>query len=141
MLFFLKEIKASFSEYSGRLLLSLLSGGMCFPCCDITVDLAELQVHGQVRVLDLKWCTLPVVLWCNKRSCMVLFIVLTMCCRNRVQSQLSICKFPLVSDKGRSAAFARLSRATTDLWRDGKFIFPGKMEFRCGAEPCRYGGK
>lgn len=56
----------------------------------ITVDLAELQVRGQVRALDLKWCTLPVVLWCNKSSCTVLFIALTMCCRNRVQSQLSI---------------------------------------------------
>lgn len=107
----------------------------------ITVDLAELQVRGQVRALDLKWCTLPVVLWCNKSSCTVLFIALTMCCRNRVQSQLSICTFPLVSDKGRSAEFARLSRATTDLWRDGRFIFPGKMQFHCGAEPCRYGGK
>lgn len=94
MLLFLKELKASFGEYSSCLLLLLPLGAMCFPHCDITVELAELQVHGQVRALDLKRYTLPVVLWCNKRSCMVLVIVLTMCCRNRVQSQLSICTFP-----------------------------------------------
>lgn len=126
MLLFLKELKASFGEYSSCLLLSRSSRATCFPRCDITVELTELQVHSQVRALDLKWCTLLVVLWSNKCSCTVLFIGLTMCCRNRVQSQLSICTFPLVSDKGRSAEFARLSRGTTDLRRVGRFIFPGK---------------
>jgi len=47
----------------------------------------------------------------------------------------------LVSDKRRSAEFAWLSRGTADLWRVGRFIFPGKMEFHCRAKPCRYGRK
>lgn len=94
-----------------------------------------------VRALDPKWCRLPVVLWYNKCSCRGLFIVSTMFCRNRVQSQLSICMFPLVSDKGRSGEFVQLSRGTADLWRDERFIFPGKMEFHCRAKPFRYGGK
>lgn len=70
-----------------------------------------------------------VVLWCNKCSCMVLFIVLTMCCRNRAQSWLSICTFPLVSDKGSRAEFAWLSRGMADLRRDGSSFSQERWSF------------
>lgn len=66
---------------------------------------------------------------CKKHSCVVLFVVLTTCCRNRVQSQLAICILPLVSDQGRSVGFVRLCRAAADLRVNGSFIFPGKQSF------------
>lgn len=77
---------------------------------------------------------------CKNCSCIVLFAVLTVGCGNKVRSRLAICAFPLVSDKGRSVEFVLLPRAAPDLWVHGSFMFPGKVEFLCGAEPHRYGG-
>lgn len=97
---------------------------------------AELQVHDQVRALGLKWSTLPVVLWCNNFFCMVLFIVLTMCCRNRAQSRLSICAFPLVSDKGRSVQSLHGSPGSQLTSGELEGSFSQEKWFCCEAEPC-----
>lgn len=72
---------------------------------------------------------------------MVLFIVLTMCCRNREQSRLSICAFPLVSDKGRSVQSLHGSPGSQLTSGELEGSFSQEKWFCCEAEPCRYGGK
>lgn len=44
---FPEGVKAYFGDYGSCLLLLLSLGATYFPCCGITGELAELQVHGK----------------------------------------------------------------------------------------------
>lgn len=117
LLWWVQVLDPAFPAFRDIIFLTVVSLKICLSSCSMVRP--GIQTSSGAAV----------VLWCNKCSCMVLFIVLTMCCRKRAQSLLSICTFPLVSDKGNHAGFAWLSRGTPDLWRDGSSFSQEKRSF------------